>query len=90
MTYVLTLYTIILRLKLVPAFGFKIRLCKETACKTALGKGRASRGEARKPKWEREGGSRHLPKCPETPGWGSRAGGNGSGTVVCPPGTQWH
>jgi len=28
-------------------------------------------------------GSRYLPECPKVPGWGSRAGGSGSGTVVC-------
>lgn len=49
-TSALTLCTIILHFKMVSAFGFKNHLCQETA----LGKKRASWGEARKPIWERE------------------------------------
>ena len=53
-TYVLTLRTITLRFEPVSAFGFKIRLCQETACKTALGKGRAEQVGERQ---ESRGGS---------------------------------
>lgn len=86
-TSALTLCTIILHFKIISAFGYKIHLSQETA----LGRKRASGGEAKK--GVGRVGGRHLLECllhPEMPGWGGRAGGSGSETLVCPPGMLRH